>query len=190
MFEQIFEFFQSFNKYQAIITIIVGSIAYFLYKKSRRDNKIDAAKLIIQEVRYAEELIRNARDVGYNYALANKILPTNSWHKNIHLFIKNLGETDIDTISKFYSNVAYLDKIINYISEFINKKNLTPEILDEKDPQKLQEEVKKMQAQRIAALQLSQKFLKEVSEKIDLIYNTPAIDKLRVISEKKWHQLF
>ena len=159
-------FFNS-NFFVALTTLIVGGVAIYLYLRQRKDNKRDSARLIIQEIRYAEQLIKNARDVGYVYALANKILPTNSWHKNIHHFIKNLGETDTDTISKFYSNVAYLDEAINYISEFVNKTIMLPPMPEETDPEKVKEDVKKMNFQRAVSQKMSQDFLKDISEKID-----------------------
>ena len=103
----------------SVTTLIVGSIAIVLYFKQKIDHEKDSAKLILQEIRYAEQRIRNFRDVGA-YPLSDKLLPTNSWHKNIHLFVGKLKETEIDLISKFYSNSAYLDIVISKISD---KKN-------------------------------------------------------------------
>lgn len=37
---------------------------------------------------------------------------------------------------------------------------------------------------------LANRILKDVTNKIELIYNTPAVEKLIKISEKKWYQLF
>ena len=37
---------------------------------------------------------------------------------------------------------------------------------------------------------LANRILKDVTSKIELIYNTPAVEKLIKISEKKWYQLF
>lgn len=37
---------------------------------------------------------------------------------------------------------------------------------------------------------LSQAILKEVSMSVEFIYNTPVVEKLRRISEKKWYELF
>ena len=39
-------------------------------------------------------------------------------------------------------------------------------------------------------LPVSQKFLEDVSMNVEFIYNTPVVEKLREISEKKWYQLF
>lgn len=38
-----------------VVTLVVGLLAIYLYIKQKRDNKKDAALLIVQEVRYAEK---------------------------------------------------------------------------------------------------------------------------------------
>lgn len=48
--------FLNSNFFIAIITIVVGSIAYRIYLKQQRDNKMDAAKIILQEIRRAEDI--------------------------------------------------------------------------------------------------------------------------------------
>ena len=94
------------------ITFLVGFIAIYLYIKQRIDKRRDAARLILQEIRYAEQQIRNSGRGARGYSLTSKLLPTNSWNDNIHLFIKDLKETQIDMISEFYSNATYIDYLI------------------------------------------------------------------------------
>lgn len=167
------------NFFTGAITLLVGVLAIILYFRQKNDQKRDAAKLILQEIRYAEQTIRVAKEHEYNYYLANRLLPTNSWHKNIHFFVNNLKETDIDLVSRFYSHSSYIDIIISKISD---KKN---DILIPKTPPA--GSVSAGMPTIIQEFELSAtKILKEVSEKVEFIYNTPAIDKLRLISEKKY----
>jgi type II secretory pathway component PulF len=56
------------------VTFVVGFLAIYLYLKQRRDRKRDAARLILQEIRYAEQQIRNFR-IAQSYSLASKLLP-------------------------------------------------------------------------------------------------------------------
>ena len=93
------------------VTFVVGFLAIYIYVKQKKDRKRDAAKLILQEIRYAEQQIRNFR-IAQSYSLASKLLPTNSWNNNIHLFVKDLEETEIDMISAFYSKATYIDSLI------------------------------------------------------------------------------
>lgn len=189
----------------ALVTFGVGLFAIYLYKKQQKDNKRNAARLIIQEIRYAEQQIRNAKmltaSVETNYYMALKLLPTNSWHKNIHLFVEDLKEENqIDLISQFYSQAAYLDSVIKIISDEKNKTwNITKSIilsdskgemqvingqlfpsgyntidlLNEQSPINIQT---KLQANKI---------LSDVTNKIEFVYNSPAVDKLRSITEGK-----
>jgi hypothetical protein len=101
------------NENLGVVTFVGGVVAIYLYLKQRMDRKRDAARLILQEIRYAEQQIRNARITNPpTYSLASKLLPTNSWNDNIHLFIKDLKETEIDMISAFYSKTTYIDSLI------------------------------------------------------------------------------
>ena len=105
----------------AIVTFIVGFFAIFLYLKQKNNDKRVAAQLILQEIRYAEQQINNVRSNpnqgGVKYGLEYRLLPTNSWHKNIHLFVKTLEETQIDTISQFYARAIFIDAMIEKVTD-------------------------------------------------------------------------
>jgi len=46
-----------FNSNIGVVTLLVGLFAIYLYLKQKKDYKKNAAKLILQEVRYAEQKI-------------------------------------------------------------------------------------------------------------------------------------
>src|SRR3989338_6744253 len=96
----------------SLSTLLVGGIAIYLYLKGKKDHKRDAARLILQEIRYAEEQMRNSGRGSRGYSLTARLLPTNSWNDNIHLFTKDLKETEIDMIGEFYSKAIYIDFLI------------------------------------------------------------------------------
>lgn len=188
-------FFNS-NFFISLVTIAVGCVAFFLYKKQKKDQKKDAAKLILQEIRYAEQQIRNARIVNENnYYLANKLLPTNSWHKNINFFVNDLLESQIDLVSQFYSQAAYLDEVISIIS--YEKNNIwkvtktyqlpTGGVLNKDFMMSFSSgfSVDIEDKSNIVANLAATNILQEVSKKIEFIYNSPAVDKLRLIADNK-----
>ena len=171
------------------ITLIVGGIAIYLYVKQKAVEKRDAAKLIIQEIRYAEQQIRNFRDSG-SYTLSAKLLPTNNWHNKINLFVKDLTESEIDLISRFYSTAAYIDTLIGKISD--QKNNAVIPVGRVRTSQQPQPDSATPPMVPLAIPVEAQAFefntqiiLLEISTKAEFIYNTPAIDKLRAISDKK-----
>ncbi|MGI6378749.1 MAG: hypothetical protein ACOX0H_02005 [Patescibacteria group bacterium] len=200
----IINFLKNFNDYIGLITLLVGSVAIWTYNKQKQDTKRKSAKLILQEIRYAEQIIRNARtQASGNYSLSDKLLPTNNWHDSIHLFVKDLKESQIDLISRFYSQAQYLDVIIRSISD----KKCDKEIklvefqampimpnqqtggLVEQQSQQIPIQQPHLYPLEIPTESFANRILKDVTNKIELIYNTPAVEKLIKISEKKWYQL-
>lgn len=187
------KFFDS-NFFVAIITLLVGGLAIFLYWKQRNDNKRDKARLILQEIRYAEDQIRKSKTIGDgNFQLAIKLLPTNSWHQNIHLFVNDLKESQLDLISSFYSQAAYLDEVIHTISDEKNRQwgisegalllggmmnfNRKKSILSSGFGFDIEQS-------KLITLDATA-ILTEVAGKIEFIYNSSAVDKLRDITEGK-----
>ena len=92
------------NNNIGLITLVVGALAYFIYWKQKRDNKRNAAKIILQEIR--------------QYQFTKKIIATNSWARNIHHFVGDLDADELDKISNLYSIGEYLDSIITKVSDF------------------------------------------------------------------------
>lgn len=188
------DFFNS-NFFIALVTFVVGSFAIFLYSKRKKDFKAGAASLILQEIRYAETQIRTYRESGGGYPLSIKLLPTNSWHSNIHLFVRELDETDLDLISRFYSKVAYIDIVIDQISKF-KIQSLVPaqtqlgQTQPQPAPETEDETTKRLQQGEQTYGLAAQGILNQVSHEIEFIYNTPVVEKLRKIAKKKKNFLF
>ena len=167
-----------------IVTIFVGLFALVLYWRARVDNRRDAAKLILQEIRYADQKVRNYRTYS-SYNFTEKILPTNSWHKNINLFIRELTESELDIISKFFSSATYLDEVIKSIADARNKALIHPD-----NPIVTSDIPIAMGTGGLTEGEPAKKLIEAISKDIESIYNTPAADKLRKISESKWYMPF
>ena len=187
------ENFLNSNLLIAAITLIVGGITLFIYYKEKNGKKRDIAMLILQEVRYAENKIKEYR-THKNYKLHYRLLPTNNWNDNIHLFIKDFEQSQVDLLSSFYSQASYIDNVIQKISDdklrqkaipaaqFSNSANLGQQIV-----QQPFQVIPQMQGIIFPAD--SQNILDETSLSIELVYNTPTISKLKDLSEKRWYQI-
>lgn len=167
--------------FTAIVTLLVGSFVIYLYTKQRSDHKRDAAALILQEIRYSEQLVRNSDHTRYSFG--ERLLPTNSWNESIHLFLNDLEENEIDSISRYYSNVAYMDILIKKISdgksEEVRTKN--PIIINQiQSPVQIPNP-----ARQVVVEPVINDMLKEISLKVVPIYNTPIGTKLKNISKNK-----
>ena len=168
------------DQHDWMVTIFVGLFAVLIYYKSKMDKERDAAKLILQEVRYADQKVRNYRTYS-SYNFTEKILPTNSWNKNINLFIRVLTESEIDLISRFFSSASYLDEVINAISDAKNGKLISEELPDTVDGIQVA-----VGTGDLGKNEAAKQLIEVISKDIESVYNTPAADKLRKISEKKW----
>lgn len=98
------------------VTLAVGTIAIIIYVVQKIDNKRDAARTILQEVRRAEKIISDYKEHGH-FQFTKKIIATNSWANNIHYFIEEMPFENLDRISDLYSTGEYLDSIIKMVSD-------------------------------------------------------------------------
>ena len=183
------------NNNIGLVTLVVGGFAIYLYLKSKKDHKRDAAKLILQEIRYAEQQIRKYKEF-MRYSLSDRLLPTNSWNDNIHLFVKDLKETDIDLINGFYAKATYIDIMIRKISDWKTQPKeimpFTESLPTQQEPSitaQLNPNIKAIKFISFDPMAETQIILKKVSMNIEFIYNTPTVEKLRKISEKNWYHL-
>jgi len=198
MWKEIISILKGISQYQGVITLLVGVVAFLVYFKQKNDYKRDAAKLILQEIRYAEQKIRKYREIK-SYKLYDRLLPTNSWHKNIHLFIKDLKETEIDLISDFYAKASYIDDVIKTISRqktnppFVVSSSLISSVSEGQKGEVYlpQKEIPKIPQEKIEIIipPMAQKILDDVSMSVEFIYNTPVVEKLRKIAKKKWYHI-
>lgn len=192
-----------FNGNVGFVTFIVGGFALYVYIKQRKDKKRDAAHLILQEVRYAEQKIRRFRESNPpSYSLSDRLLPTSSWNENINLFIKDLSESEIDMISAFYAKAHYIDHLIQKRSEQKTApQNILPQwqpvvaMQNNNDQQgaPVQNPPQFVQFQTPPASQAEEVtigLLQNTSFSIEYIYNSTVVEKLRKIAIKNWYELW
>ena len=115
--------FLNSNLPSTLAAILAAFIAFWVYRKQKEDTKRDAAKIILQEIRRAEDIISDYKEHG-QYKFTKKIIATNSWAKNINHFVGDLDQDELDKISNLYSTGKYLDKIIEKISDYNFAKNI------------------------------------------------------------------
>lgn len=183
-----YTFFNS-QLFVALVTSFVGFSAIILYVKQKKDYKRQAGNLILQEIRYAEQLIRNSLENSFRYKLADELLPTNSWNDNVHLFLEDLEEAEIDLISRFYSKANYLDILIKKISDFKNQPKQPPTISAPAQSQQMPLSQPQQQIFLPAVfdpMQSTQDMIREISQSIEFIYNTPVGEKIKTLSRKKF----
>ncbi len=172
------------NLLPTLATIAAGLVAYLIYFLNKVDDRKKVAKLILQEIRYAEQRVRMFKEHG-QYKLHDRLLPSNSWSQNLHMFVDVLSESEVDTICTFYSKITYIDTVIESISKQKNSIILT------QTPVQNTPGTPSIPAQQQVQnfYPMSQQILKETSDNVEFIYNTPVVEKLRKFGDRKliWH---
>lgn len=112
------------NFFVATVTIAVGSLAIYIYKKQQSDAKKDAANIILLEIKNAEAQLVQAKEI----ILRDKIIPesifamkTSSWNKYGYLFIRDLTDEEWRLVNSFYERCRQYDEVVEYNNTFFKK---------------------------------------------------------------------
>ncbi len=103
--------------FAGIATLVTAFAAYWIYKKQKIDKKISLARLILNEVRAAEESVERLAKfgVGENPEYFGPNFPTNTWMKGGHFFADDFSQDETRQIFDFYGQCILvkdaLDKI-------------------------------------------------------------------------------
>jgi hypothetical protein len=174
------------NANLGVVTVLGAGIVFLVYKMGKKSDKLSVAKAVLQEIRYSQHKVANYR-THETYRLSERVLPTNNWNKNVSLFVNDLSETAIDRISDYYSNVEHLDVVIKAAVDSINKRvnePPTPTPTDAATPDVRIATTSRDLPQTAVAL------IREISNGIPDLDNTPITSKLREIAESPWYKIF
>lgn len=117
--------FWNSNFAQNLFVLLAGAAALYVYYLNKRAEKRNAARVVLMEIRNAEQLINRLRAERVIH-ITGSILPTNSWGKYNHLFADVLDQDELDMISDFYSKAEGLEeqrkRVINAIPVSVDEK--------------------------------------------------------------------
>jgi hypothetical protein len=110
--------FLTSNLFVALVTLVVGSSAIYLYYKKQRDDKRNAARTLLLEIQGAERFLRQLQSFmqSNSNSLPEKfyIMSTESWSKLKYLFAKDFDSNEWDVISDFYAKCKLCDDALAY----------------------------------------------------------------------------
>ena len=101
---------------QTLITLLVGAVAWIVYRLQKNDHKKDAANAILLEIQSGEDAIRKVRDAVHKEHLDIDIsvLPSESWSKYKQLFVRDFDKDEWEMVSDFYNKAPLIDQAISY----------------------------------------------------------------------------
>ena len=198
------------NFFVGLVALLVGGFAIILYLIQRHQSRKDAAKIILQEIRRAEDIIYRYKEQG-NFQFTKKIIANNSWGKNIHYFVKALSADELDKISNLYSTGEFLDTVISKIFNW-RFDDASRAYYGEKPKRRMAIPISPLptfstpaggesgpqatSGQQIVDIEVPDgppfwnPILQEIVFKYEPIYHSTIAEKLRKVSEKKWLGVF
>ena len=116
--EVVWDFLNS-NLFIAFVTFGAALVAYFLYRKRIKDDKKDAANILLLEIQNAERQIKVAREqMIKNNVLVDDayVMPTMSWGQYKYLFVRDFDRDEWDTVNSFYEKCGSFDESVRHKS--------------------------------------------------------------------------
>jgi len=108
--------FLNSNLIVALATVLTGGVAIGLYLQQRHEVRVQAARLILQEVRGAEEaidLLAQKLEAGLSFGEElTGVMPVNSWRTYSHLFARFFDSHQLKAISSFYNQCEVIQAMV------------------------------------------------------------------------------
>jgi hypothetical protein len=101
--------FLNSNLFQTIVIFVTGLAALIIYYLNKYNEKKDAARIIVNEIRIAEMAIQEIKKVKIVSELS-VILPQNTWQYKKHLFLNILDQDEINLINDFYYKCSFAEQ--------------------------------------------------------------------------------
>ena len=112
------DFFNS-NLFQSLVILVTATFIFAVYFISKKNEKREAAIILLDEIRSAEKAIDEIRRNRIISEL-NVIMPANSWVKYKHLFAKELSQDEFALITQFYNSCEHAEKYRRIIYDILN----------------------------------------------------------------------
>jgi hypothetical protein len=108
--------FLNSNFFIGLITLLAGSLAGYIYWRQKRDQKKDAANIILLEIKNAERALKTIKqNLSLNFLATDIIvMQADSWSKYKYLFVRDFDRDEWDMLTDFYGKCALLDEAIRY----------------------------------------------------------------------------
>ncbi|MFZ5724031.1 MAG: hypothetical protein ACOY33_10285 [Pseudomonadota bacterium] len=88
----------------SIVTLLVGGIALFVYWLTKRNEKRNAATIILMDVRHAEQVVLSILEKGAVDTVLKNIITENNWNKYKHLFASDFSQDDFSAFNRFFDS--------------------------------------------------------------------------------------
>lgn len=108
------------SAFSSFVTILVGSVAIFLYLKQKSDFKEQASRALLLEIRTAEERLAQLSDMVTSGSRDDlpTVLTSGSWKVYSHLFVGDFDQDELKLITTFYNYGEIIDDFVKRNNNF------------------------------------------------------------------------
>ncbi len=191
------------NIFNGFATLATALTALIIYLYNRRDRKVEAASILLNEINIAEREINNIKQ---NKAISDYtfIIPSSHWEEFQHLFTKNFDSDELRVISDFFKSCSLAEESTSLLKSYLpiatNKKStyvqeklldLMEKYAETKEYEKEKDRILKIfHAENYFFLPNDPKTkLVEYTQNINSISLTSIGTKLKDIRDAKWYRI-
>jgi len=100
--------------FDGLATLATGAVAIWVFFSQKKENKTQAATILLQEVRDAEGKIESISEIIFTESGGDlpQVLPVNSWRKYSHLFARDFDQDQLKAINDFYSKCEIIQEMV------------------------------------------------------------------------------
>ena len=108
------------SAFSSFVMLLVGSVAIFLYIKQKIDEKVQAARILLLEIRTAEERIIQLKEKLQEEMTDDfpSLFPTKSWKSYAHLFVSDFDQDELKLIGSFFDYGDLIEDFAKRNNEF------------------------------------------------------------------------
>jgi hypothetical protein len=181
--------------FKSLITPLVGTVAYFVYRLNKRHEKKNAAIIILMDIRHAEQVVLSILEKGEADTLLKNIITENNWAKYKHLFASDFSQDEFLILNRFFESCVDISEARTRMLDIFNSglrakaEKLQQMLLDIDKPESPEGQEKR---QQIISYANSEKYVFDPDDPKVRIYkslqlmgrlsNTIAFEKLKAIS--------
>lgn len=103
-----------------LATILTGAVAIIIYFRQKNDSKVQAARVLLTEIRTAEDRLEELRDKFNDTGAVDlpNVFPTKSWKNYSHLFVSDFDQDELKLISSFYDYGELVEDFAKRYNDF------------------------------------------------------------------------
>jgi hypothetical protein len=108
------------ENFKNLATPIAGIVALVVYWMSKRNEKRNAATIVLMDIRHAEHVVQSILEKGAVDTFVKKIIAENNWSKYKHLFASDFSQDEFLAFNRFFESCMDISEARTRMLEIFN----------------------------------------------------------------------